>query len=316
MNKDINLIFEAYKKNVLLNELDLGGEWGAIGPAVTKGVKEREVGHDTYLFKILKTALNKSSEEVAEILTKPLYDELFPDGRFVARGEQKDQLARLQSTIQQKLPEIVAKLKEDYPELASAKGISSSAVHGYTARILKNFIAPVVQILSDETEGDDVPTEPEVKDAVQKAVVQKAAEAKPEDMQGEEGAGEEPEPAAPSPSSSNKYIEAAKEKVSVSDGGILEKELVDELSQMFVNDNPDISRGSANARASGIVKGLLNQGILVQSGSYITLNDEGDISDSDTADVGLDPEEYAAKHWGTGSLARPTTGREYFGGMD
>lgn len=313
MNKDTNLIFEAYKSNVLLNELDLGGEWGAIGPAVSKGVKEREVGHDTYLFKIIKSALNKSSEEVAEILTKPLYDILFPEGRFVSRGEQKDQLSKLQSAIQQKLPEVVEKLKSDYPELAKAKGLSSSAIHGYTARILRNFISPVVKILSDETTGDEVPTEPEVKNAVKKAVIKKATEPTPEVSQSESEDGTSEPSTTPKTS---KYIEAAKEKVAASEGGMLEKELVDEIAQLFVNDNPDISRGSAAARASGIVKGLLNQNILVKSGSYLTLNDEGEISDTDTADVGLDPEEYAAKHWGAGSLARATTGREYFSGMD
>lgn len=307
MNKDIRLIFEQYKNNVLLNELDLGADYGTFGSAVSKGVGEREKTNDTYIFKILKNALNKSAEEVGEILAKPIFDALFPNGKFVAAGEKRDQFSKLQSAIQQKLPEVIQQLKETYPELENVKGLTSSAIHGYTARIFKNFIEPVIQVLDDEVQQDTPPTEGEVQDAVVTAVQKVATEpttAGEPNMQ-TPTATEEPVKSSEEPTS-NKYIEKAKSLVQSVEGGIEMAELVREIGQLYIQTDPEISAKSAEIRATGLIKGLVNRGIFDMDGTRVVQGEAGDdLEDAgDTQDVGLDPEEYAAKHFGGGATSR------------
>jgi hypothetical protein len=315
MNKDCNLIFEQYKSRVILNELDLGANYGTFGAAVSKGVGEREKTNDTYIFKLLKSALNKSAEEVADILAKPIYDELFPGGKFMASGERREQLSKLQNAIQQKLPAVMQQLKSSYPELENVKGLSSSALHGYTARIFKNFVEPVLQVLGDEAQGDEPPSEGDVQDAVVAAVQQVASKPTPSaepQSTDSEPAGDAPVSDAPTAEpTSNKYIEAAKKLVYSVEGGMEMSELAKEIGQLYVQSDPEISSKSAETRATGLIKGLINRGIFDTDGSMVVPGESGDdIEDSgDTEDVGLDPEEYAAKHFGAG---RSTTGRSFW----
>jgi hypothetical protein len=184
MNRDNKLLFEAYQNKVLLNELDLGADYAAAGPEIKKRLREREAGgKDTYLFKILKDALGKSSDEVAEILSKPLYDILFPGGKFAAGGDQKTQLNKLQNSIAANLPKVVEQLQqsEEYGEkLQNVKGLMSTAKHGYTARILRDFLTNTLNFIEGETDGNEVPTEQEVQTAVAKAAKKTAVEAMPE----------------------------------------------------------------------------------------------------------------------------------------
>lgn len=297
MNKENNLIFEAYKQHII-NELTISGDYDNIGKAVKKGIADREgTSSNTYLFKLLKNALNKSSEEVADILTKPLYEILFPNGRFAAKGDQKDQLSKLQAAIQAKLPEIIDTLKQEYPELSHTKGISSSATHSYTARILRGFITPAIQFLEDEVDDpDEVPTENELKSAVNKAV-----KASVSDVTSSEDPAED--------QSYNKYIEAAKDKASSAADGVVEKDLINDIAQMYVDDDPEIFRRSAVARATGLIKGLINRGILERNGDRVTIGEEADFDSDDTDAVGLDQDEYLAKYSNSGPLARSTSKR-------
>jgi len=304
MNRDSNLIFEQYKKHIILNELDLGADYGTFGSALSKGIGEREKTNDTYIFKILKTALNKSAEEVADILAKPIYDALFPDGKFAATGEKRDQLNKLQNAIQQKLPEVIQQLKTTYPELEKTKGLTSSAIHGYTARIFKNFVEPVINVLEDEAQGDEPPTEGDVQDAVTTAVQKVATDpTTPAAATQSEPSGE---------GDANKYIEAAKKLVYAVEDGIEMSDLVTDIGQLYIQSDPEISKKSAEVRASGLVKGLVNRGIFAMSGSRVVPGEGGDEMDDagDTEDVGLDPEEYAAKHYGYGAL--PSTSRSFW----
>jgi hypothetical protein len=312
MNKDSNLIFEQYKKHVILNELDLGAEYGTFGSALSKGVGEREKTNDTYIFKILKTALNKSAEEVADILAKPIYDALFPGGKFAATGEKRDQLSKLQNAIQQKLPEVIQQLKSTYPELEKAKGLTSSAIHGYTARIFKNFVEPVISVLGDEVQGDEPPTENEVQDAVVTAVHKVADEASPDTASAPDSAVVD----AGGDNAPSKYAEAAKNLVYSVEGGIEMSELVKEIGQLYIQTDPEISAKSAEIRATGLIKGLVNRGVFDVDGTRVVPGVSGDdIGDAgDTQDVGLDPDEYAAKHFGYGS--KPDTGRSFWSQQD
>lgn len=301
MNNDINLIYEQYKQQVLLNELDLGADYGAVGPAIAKGVKEREATHDTYLFKIIKTALNKSSDEVADILAKPLYDILFPNGRFAAKGEQKDQLAKLQSTIQAKMPEIVSMLQQSYPELSKAKGIGSSAIHGYTARILKGFIAPVVQNLEAEASGDDVPSEPEVQAAVKKTVQQKATEPIP--------GGETPAPEESKDKTSVRIEHMIAELVD--DTGVLEADVLNDVERKIMSSGGlGIDEKRIKPTVKMILGNLVKKKILERKGSYLKLGDnfeQFEAAGSQGSEV-ISDDELIQQYTGLG--ARPTTARD------
>lgn len=311
MNNDCNLIFEQYKNRVILNELDLGAEYGTFGSAVSKGVGEREKTNDTYIFKILKAALNKSTEEVADILAKPIYDELFPGGTFAASGDKREQLGKLQNAIQQKLPAIIQQLKSSYPELEKVKGLTSSAIHGYTARIFRGFIQDVVQALEDEVQGDEPPSKSEVQAAVTTAVQQTADKPAPvtsPENEPADGGETVSAPAASTETTSNKYIEAAKKLVYSVEGGMEMSELAREIGQLYVQGDPEISSKSAETRATGLIKGLINRGIFDTDGSRVIPGEAGDdLEDAgDTTDVNLDPEEYASKHF------MPQTGRSYW----
>lgn len=311
MNNDSNLIFEAYQQRIL-NELTLGGDYGAIGPAVAKGVKEREEVKqaDTYLFGILKKALNKNTEEVAEILTKPLYDILFPGGKFAAVGDQKTQLNKLQNAIQAKMPEVVKKLQED-PELGKqlekVPGLTSSAKHGYTARILRDFMKDTLELIEDETPGDEAPTEQEVQSAATKAVKQAAAEP----VQASEPAGQEPEAEGDRTSVRIEHMIANK----VDDSGVLESDVANDVQREIMSSGGlGLEERAIGRTVKSIINRLVSKQILERKGSYLKLGDnfeKFEASGSEGSDVVTD-EDLVQKYTGLG--ARATTSRGAWGG--
>jgi len=314
MNNDTKLLFEAYQQQIL-NELTLGGDYGAIGPAVAKGVKEREEVQqaDTYLFGILKKALNKNADEVAEILTKPLYEILFPGGKFAAIGDQKTQLNKLQNAIQAKMPEVVKKLQED-PELGKqlqkVPGLTSSAKHGYTARILRDFMSPVLQLIEDETPGDEAPTEQEVQSAVTKAVKKKAAEPTPG------GAEETPEGEAPEDGGDRTKVRIERmigDKVDAS--GVLESDVAnDVMREIMRSGGLGIEERSIGRIVKSTINDLIKKRVLERKGQHIMYGDNFetfDTSGSEGSDI-IPLEDYISQVTGYG--ARKTTARGAWGG--
>jgi len=315
MNNDTNLIFEAYQQRIL-NELTLGGDYGAIGPAVAKGVKEREEVKqaDTYLFGILKKALNKNADEVAEILTKPLYEILFPGGKFAAMGDQKTQLNKLQNAIQAKMPDVVKKLQED-PELGKqlqkVPGLTSSAKHGYTARILRDFMSPVLQLIEDETPGDEAPTEQEVQSAVTKAVKKKAAEPTPGAAPA--GAGQEGE--APEEGGDRTKVRIERmigDKVDAS--GVLESDVVnDVMREIMRSGGLGIEERSIGRTVKSTINDLVKKRVLERKGQHIMYGDNFetfDTSGSEGSDI-IPLEDYISQVTGIGQ--RQTTSRGAWG---
>jgi hypothetical protein len=293
MNKDINLIFEQYQQKILLNELDLGADYAAAGPEIKKRLREREAGgNDTYLFKILKDALGKDSDEVADILSKPLYDILFPGGKFAAMGDQKTQLSKLQNAIAANLPKVVEQLQqsEEYGEkLKNIKGLMSSAKHGYTARILRDFMSNVLQFIESETGGDEEPTEQEVHTAVAKAAKKTAAEATPE---GEAPAAAAAEPAASQDPATTRITNWAFEEIDPV-AGAPEQDVISSIQRKI------LSSGGLGMEEKSIVskiKAVLN--ILVSSkvlerkaGKFIFGSnfDKFEDASDDTSNIGKDP---------------------------
>lgn len=312
MNKDIKLLFEAYQQQVL-NELTLGGDYAAIGPAVAKGVKEREEVKqaDTYLFGILKKALNKNTEEVAEILTRPLYDILFPGGKFAAVGDQKTQLNKLQNAIQAKMPEVVKKLQED-PELGKqlqkVPGLTSSAKHGYTARILRDFMKDTLNLIEDETAGDEAPTEQEVQSAATKAV--KKAAVKPVST-AETGNDEVPEESKDRTTVRIEQMIANK----VDDSGVLESDVVNDVQREIMSSGGlGLEERSILSKVKAIVANLIKKQILERKGQYLKYGENIEKFDAagDAGSEAITDEDLIQKYTGLG--AAPKTSRGVWGG--
>jgi hypothetical protein len=313
MNNDTNLIFEAYQQQIL-NELTLGGDYGAIGPAVAKGVKEREEVKqaDTYLFGILKKALNKNTEEVAEILTKPLYDILFPGGKFAAVGDQKTQLNKLQNAIQAKMPEVVKKLQED-PELGKqlqkVPGLTSSAKHGYTARILRDFMADTLNLIEDEVAGDEAPTEQEVQSAATKAV--KKAAVKPTSETEKSVESETPEEGKDRTTVRVEQMIANK----VDDTGVLESEVVNDVQREIMSSGGlGLEERSILSKVKAVVTNLVNKQILERKGQYLKYGENIEKFDAagDAGSEAITDEDLIQKYTGLG--AAPKTARGVWGG--
>lgn len=147
MKNDENLIFEAYY-NKILNEAPIGAEYEPFAAATKQAVAGR--GGDTYLFADLMKKTGKSADEVVEMIVKPVFDAIFPGGRFDAEGSEKEQLSSLQDAIHSELVHL------GYPKARA----------GYTARIIKNAVSPAVKFLSDRADSGEEIDHEDVEDAV------------------------------------------------------------------------------------------------------------------------------------------------------
>ena len=293
MNRDIHLIFEAYrnKKNKLVKEADIGAEYGAFLGAAKEGIVNR-VG-DTYLFSDLAKKTGKSAEEVVEVIIKPIYDSLFIDGKFNADGSEKDQLAKLQNAIHSSL------VSSGYPKARA----------GYTARIIKNAITPAVQFLNDKADEGEVIDKEEVEDAVADSVVDTNT------ATGQELSAATGTETSTDGEQSDKPLAALMQYAIEEVGdGINENELIDTLKQHIVQKDSEISEGRATGQAKGIINKLVSAKVLSKRGNYLEPGENADefAAKGDLSLVAADPEEYAQREFGVGG--RPTTGRQVFGG--
>jgi len=291
MNRDTHLIFEAYKQKQLklINEMDIGAEFGPSLGAVSSGVAEREKNADTYIFKLLKSKNpDKSHDEIVKMVVEPLYNAIFVDNKFSAHGSHKDQLAKLQGALENELA-------KSYPRAQS----------GYTARIIKNFLAPVVKIL--DAESPEVEGGKEAIKAVKQAVDKVAAKNEVKAPEGEVSAGE------PEDKGSAALVQYA---VDQAGDGIKEDELVEAIKQHIVQKEPDISEARAKGQAKGIINKLISSKVLSKRGNVIEPGDNADefAEKGDLSLVNADPTEYLARTGVRGG--RPTTGRSVFGGED
>lgn len=291
MNRDSHLIFEAYRKKQmsLINEMDIGAEFGSTLGAVASGVAEREKSADTYIFKLLKSKNpDKSHDEIVKMVVEPLYNAIFVDNKFSAHGSHKDQLAKLQGALENELA-------KSYPRAQS----------GYTARIIKNFLAPVVKIL--DAESPEVEGGKEAIKAVKQAVDKVAAKNEVKAPEGEVSAGE------PEDKGSAALVQYA---VDQAGDGIKEDELVEAIKQHIVQKEPDISEARAKGQAKGIINKLISSKVLSKRGNVIEPGDNADefAEKGDLSLVNADPTEYLARTGVRGG--RPTTGRSVFGGED
>jgi hypothetical protein len=286
MNRDSHLIFEAYNKRIL-SEMAIKADYTKIKDAIVNGLKGRT--GSSYIFKTVADKTGKDTEEVVDMVVKPVIDALFPNGVFASSGEQKMQATKLQNAIQQ--------------ELAKQYG---GAVSGYTARIIKNFIANVIEIVDDEVEQGET-----IKDAQSDVVnaMATAANKSEEEVDKEAGAPE----ATPSETGMNALAQYAVEQVG---DGKDENELINDIVQHIVQKEPEISEVRAKGRARGLLNNLISSKVLSKRGNLIEYGDKADefAEKGDLSLVSAEPEEYLASTGLHGG--RPKTGRDVFGGED
>ena len=289
MNRDIHLIFEAYKKKRLINEMDIGADFGPSLGAVSSGVAEREKNADTYIFKLLKSKNpDKSHDEIVKMIVEPLYNAIFVDNKFSASGSHKDQLAKLQTALENELA-------KTHPRAQSS----------YTARIIKNFLSPVVKILDAEAPG--VEGGVEAVKAVKKAVTKVATKNEVKAPEGETGTDTQE-------AEDKGHAALLQYAVDQASEGVKEDDLVDTLKQHIVQKDPDISEARAKGHAKGIINKLIAAKVLSKRGNVVEPGDNADefAEKGDLSLVNAEPDEYLA-HTGLHG-GRPKTGREVFGG--
>ena len=291
MNRDSHLIFEAYKKKqqVLVTEADIGAEFGPSLGAVASGVADREKNADTYIFKLLKSKNpDKSHDEIVKMIVEPLYNAIFVDNKFSATGSHKDQLAKLQTALENELT-------KSHPK----------ALSGYTARIIKNFLTPVVKIL--DAESSDVEGGKEAVKAIKQAVNKAAAKNEVKAPEGEIDVDAQE-------TDDKGHAALLQYAVDQASEGVKEDDLVETLKQHIVQKDPDISEARAKGHAKGIINKLISAKVLSKRGNVVEPGDNADefAEKGDLSLVNAEPAEYLA-HTGVHG-GRPKTGREIFGG--
>ena len=292
MNNDTNLIFEAYYKSRMLNEAPISAEYEPLAAATRQAVTGR--GGDTYLFADLMKKTGKTADEVVEMLVKPVYDALFPGGRFDAEGSERDQLNSLQTAIHSELVHL------GYPKARA----------GYTARIIKTAITPAIKFLSDKAaEGEDVDQQ-DIEDAVVDSIETTDTQSEQELQAAPAQHGNEPKEAPEAGHSVDKLEHFTANAVGE---GTNEQDLINTIKAHIVQGNMDISEVRAVGQAKGVINKLIKAKVLSKRGNIIELGDNAEEFTSGEADLAdLTSDEYAQKEFGVNS--RPTTGRQVFGG--
>jgi hypothetical protein len=295
MNLDSHLIFEAYRKK-LLKEAPIGAEYEPFAAATKQAVTGR--AGDTYLFADLIKKTGKTADEVVDMIVKPVYDALFPGGRFDAEGSEKEQLNSLQTAIHSELVHL------GYPKARA----------GYTARIIKNAVTPAVKFLSDKAvEGEDVDHQ-DVENAIIGSIENNDEQSGNELKAAPAQHGHEPAAETESSSGDRETAALMQSAVEQAGEGVNENELIASLKQRIVQKDSEISDARATGRARGVISKLVAAKVLSKRGNIIELGDKAE-EFTDKGDLSLvtaEPEEYAAREFGVGS--RPTTGRQVFGG--
>lgn len=295
MNRDIHLIFEAYKKKqmALINETDIGAEFGSSLGAVSSGVAEREKSADTYIFKLLKSKNpDKTHDEIVKMVVEPLYNAIFVNNKFSAHGSHKDQLAKLQTTLENELA-------KSYPRAQSS----------YTARIIKNFLAPVVKILDAEpgaVEGGKEAVRA-VKQAVDKAAAKNEVSA-PETGESETPAGE-----GGSTDRTTVRIEQLLAD-NVDDSGVLIKYVIDSVVQEIRDSGGlGLKEGEDKKKVERVLDSLISKQIFEKKGEHVKLgkNFEKFEAGGEQGSSVLSDEDLIQHVTGFG--ARSTTGRQVWG---
>ena len=292
MNTDVNLIFEAYRNNILgemaLQVKDKTNAEKSLIDAITHGIETRT--GDTYLFKGLQ---GEELKQRVEELVVPIIRDLFQDGVYAGRSS--------------------GDLKElEYDLLEKLAASNPRAKSQYTARILRSFIASVV----DEVEGsvEQGETIENASDDIADAVVD-GAEKSDEIAQSEAPSDSEQEPgAAPSDRITTRIEKLIADLVD--DSGVLETGVVKDVGQQILDSGGlGLQEGQITGKVKAIVNDLVKKQVFERKGQYLKLGSNFEKFEQGGSDSSvLSDEDLITTVTGYGQ--RPTSGREFWGGQE
>jgi len=294
MNRDIHLIFEAYRQK-RLDEMALrvkgeGDPVQSLVAAIKQGLEERGKNNDTYLFKGLTgEALDKRISE----LVVPIINDLFPNGTYEGKGIEKD-LVKLERDIMEKLAVSNPRAKSQY-----------------TARILRSFIAAVVDEVESNVESGETieAAADDIADAVSDATD------KSEEVAQTAPSGEAPAGGAEAATSGDKLTVRIEQMLAngVDDSGILSKYLVDDVVQEIRDSGGlGLKEGEDKRKVEVVLKDLVNKQIFEKKGDYVKLGKNFEKFEAGGSDSSVLSDEDVMKHY-TGLGTANKTSRQAWG---
>ena len=292
MNTDVNLIFEAYRNNILsemaLQVKDKTNAEKSLIDAITRGIETRT--GDTYLFKGLQ---GEELKQRVEELVVPIIRDLFQDGVYTGRSS--GDLKELEGDLLEKLAASNPRAKSQY-----------------TARILRGFIASVV----DEVEGnvEQGETIEDASDDITDAVVDGAEKS---DEIAQDVSSNEPgqEPAATPSDRTTTRIEKLVADL-VDDSGVLESGVVTDVGQQILDSGGlGLQEGQISGKVKAIINDLVKKQVFERKGQYLKLGSNFEKFEQGGSDSSvLSDEDLISTVTGYGQ--RPTQGREFWGGQE
>jgi hypothetical protein len=294
MNTDVNLIFEAYKNNILkemaLQVKDKTNAEKSLIDAITHGIETRT--GDTYLFKGLQ---GEELKQRVEELVVPIIRDLFQDGVYTGRSS--GDLKELEGDLLEKLAASNPRAKSQY-----------------TARILKSFIASVV----DEVEGnvDEGETIEAASDDITDAVVDGAE--KSEEVAQDVNASEQ-EQGQVSALSDRTTVRIEQMLANlIDDQGTLIKYVVDDVVQAIRDSGGlDLAEGKEKSKVESVLKNLINKQIFEKKGESVKIGKNFEAFEAGGSDSSIiSDEDLIAQYTGSNKPTNPfkgTSGDSYFG---
>ena len=294
MNRDIHLIFEAYRQK-RLDEMALkvkgeGDPVQSLVAAIKQGLEERGKNNDTYIFKGLTG--EELDKRISELVI-PIINDLFPNGTYEGKGIEKD-LVKLERDIMEKLASTNPRAKSQY-----------------TARILRSFIATVVDEVESNVESGE--TIEAAADDITDAVVDGAE--KSEEVAQSAPSGETD--TAEAPVENKDRLTARLEKLvadQVDDSGVLEKNIVDEVRQQVLDSGGlGLAENQIKRTVENIIKDLVRKGVLERKGQFLKYGSNFEKFDQGGSDSSvLSDEDLIQRTTGLGAANK--TSRQAWGG--
>lgn len=292
MNTDVNLIFEAYRNNILgemaLQVKDKTNAEKSLIDAITHGIETRT--GDTYLFKGLQ---GEELKQRVEELVVPIIRDLFQDGVYTGRSS--GDLKELENDLLEKLAASNPRAKSQY-----------------TARILRSFIASVVDEVESAVEQGE--TIENASDDIADAVVD-GAEKSDEIAQSEAPGDSEQEPvAAPSDRITTRIEKLVADLVD--DSGVLESGVIKDVGQQILDSGGlGLQEGQITGKVKAIVNDLVRKQVFERKGQYLKLGSNFEKFEQGGSDSSvLSDEDLISTVTGYGQ--RPTSGREFWSGQE
>lgn len=194
----------------------------------------------------LAIALNISKEKAVELISKQIYDRVFPEGKNKANNDMAYR-ASIADAVKDVI-NIVGNTND-----VEVKGLGS-AVAGYTARIID-------QLTQAEKQYGSIASEEEVKDAVKNADLD----------------GSKPAPGSEEPEEETDRTTIRIENMItdlVDDTGVLESEIIGDVERkVLASDGLGLEEGNVKSRVKALISRLVSKQILERKGQYLKYGD-------------------------------------------